>query len=62
MQNSGNSLEFETDAISSAKNEGRAEGGKQKALSIARAMKQHGDDLDYIALITGLTKDEIFAL
>ena len=56
------SIEFETDAISSAKNEGRAEGEKQKAITIARTMKQHGDDIDYIALITGLTKDEILVL
>lgn len=42
--------------------EGRAEGEQQKALSVARAMKQHGDDIDYIAAITGLTPDEIAAL
>lgn len=32
---------------------------ERTAVTIARAMKQHGDDLDYIALITGLTKDEL---
>ena len=41
---------------------GRAEGEKQKAFTIARAMKQHGDDIDYIALVTGLTKEEILKL
>ncbi|MBR2104994.1 MAG: hypothetical protein IJ933_06910, partial [Bacteroidales bacterium] len=42
--------------------EGEKKGEHQKALSIARAMKQHGDDIDYIAAITGLTPDEIAAL
>lgn len=42
--------------------EGEKKGEQQKALSIARAMKQHGDDIDYIAAITGLTPDEITAL
>jgi predicted transposase YdaD len=39
--------------------EGRAEGAKAQSIAIARAMKQHGDDIDYIAQITGLTPDEI---
>ncbi len=39
--------------------EGEKKGAMQKALSIARAMKLHGDDIDYIAAITGLTPDEI---
>ncbi len=39
--------------------EGRAEGAKQEKIAIARAMKQHGDDIDYIAAITGLSPDEI---
>ncbi len=42
--------------------EGRAEGEQQKAISIASAMKQHGDAIDYIALITGLTPSEITSL
>jgi flagellar biosynthesis/type III secretory pathway protein FliH len=42
--------------------EGRAEGEQQKAISIARAMKQHGDAIDYIALIIGLTPSEITSL
>jgi predicted transposase YdaD len=42
--------------------EGEKKGEHQKALSIARAMKQHGDDIGYIAAITGLTPDEIAAL
>ena len=39
--------------------EGRAEGEKQKAVAIARAMKKHGDDIDYIVMVTGLSKEEI---
>ena len=41
---------------------GIEKGEKQKAFTIARAMKQHGDDIDYIALVTGLTKEEILKL
>ncbi|MBR4265444.1 MAG: Rpn family recombination-promoting nuclease/putative transposase [Bacteroidales bacterium] len=39
--------------------QGRAEGEKQKAFAIARAMKNHGDDIDYIAMVTGLSAEEI---
>ncbi|MBO4772757.1 MAG: PD-(D/E)XK nuclease family transposase, partial [Bacteroidales bacterium] len=39
--------------------EGIAEGAKAQAIDIARKMKLHGDDIDYIVTITGLTKDEI---
>ena len=39
--------------------EGRAEGEKQKAVAIARAMKKHGDDIDYIAMVTELSPEEI---
>jgi len=38
---------------------GREEGGKQKAVAIARAMKKHGDDIDYIAMVTDLSLKEI---
>ena len=41
---------------------GRAEGAKQQAINSARSMKAHGDDPEYISLITGLTPDEIAAL
>ena len=57
------SMEYKLrEGIRIGKEEGRAEGEHQKALSVARAMKQHGDDIDYIAAITGLTPDEIAAL
>ena len=47
--------------------EGRAEGekigiekGRADAMrEIARTMKQHGDDINYIATVTGLSPDEI---
>ena len=45
--------------IAEGRAEGRAEGAKQEKIAIARAMKQHGDDIDYIAAITGLTPDEL---
>ena len=38
---------------------GRAEGARQQAIETARKMKKHGDDVDYIIAITGLTKDEV---
>ena len=38
---------------------GRAEGRADAMREIARAMKQHGDDINYIVSVTGLTKDEI---
>ena len=41
---------------------GIEKGEKQKAVSIARAMKQHGDAIDYVVLVTGLTKEEILNL
>ena len=41
---------------------GRLEGGKQKAFEIARKMKQHGDDIDYIAMVSGLAPAEIKTL
>ena len=39
--------------------EGRAEGEKQKAIDIARNLKAAGLDIDFIAQNTGLTQDEI---
>jgi predicted transposase/invertase (TIGR01784 family) len=42
--------------------EGEKKGEQRKALAIARAMKQHGDAIDYISTITCLTPDEISSL
>ena len=42
--------------------EGEKKGELQKALAIARAMKQHGDDIGYISSITGLSPSEIITL
>jgi predicted transposase/invertase (TIGR01784 family) len=39
--------------------EGEKKGEQRKALAIARAMKQHGDAIDYISTITNLAPDEI---
>ena len=41
------------------KEEGRAEGAKAQAIETARLMKQHGDDLNYIASVTHLPISEI---
>ena len=38
---------------------GRAEGAKNQAIETARLMKQHGDDLNYIASVTKLSISEI---
>ena len=38
---------------------GFEKGEKQKAVAIARAMKKHGDDIDYIAMVTELSPEEI---
>ena len=36
------------------------EKGRADAMrEIARTMKQHGDDIDYIAMVTGLSQEEI---
>ena len=48
--------------LAKGREEGREEGVKQEKIAIARAMKQHGDDIDYIAAITGLTLNEISKL
>ena len=48
-----------TDAEKKGFGKGMAEGAKQQAIDIARKMKNHGDSFDYIADITGLTKEEI---
>ena len=42
--------------------EGRAEGVRAQAIESARLMKQHGDDINYIAAVTHLTPSEIEAL
>ena len=61
------SLENEKDAISVAKTEGRAEGraegiaegAKKQAIETAILMKNHGDDINYIAVVTKLPISEI---
>ena len=42
--------------------QGRAEGARAQAIESARLMKQHGDDINYIAAITHLPISEIEAL
>ena len=41
---------------------GRAEGRADAMRDIARVMKKHGDDIDYIVMVTGLSKEEINSL
>jgi predicted transposase YdaD len=41
---------------------GRAEGRADAMREIARTMKLHGDDINYIVSVTGLTEEEILAL
>ncbi len=57
------SLENEKDAISVAKTEGRAEGfvegAKKQAIETAILMKNHGDEINYIAAVTKLPISEI---
>ena len=48
-----------TESRAEGREEGRAEGERNKTYSIALAMKHHGDTVDYISLITGLTPAEI---
>ena len=62
------------DGFGAGREEGRAEGEKigiEKGIEqgradamreIARTMKQHGDDINYIAAVTGLSPDEIKTL
>ena len=52
-------IEFETDAISTAKTEGIAEGAKSQAIATARQMKADGLPIATIAKYTNLTPDEI---
>ena len=49
----------ERSALERERAEGIAEGIKQNKINIARMMKQHGDDISYIAAITGLTTEQI---
>ncbi len=49
----------ERSALERERAEGIAEGIKQNKINIARMMKQHGDDIGYIAAITGLTTEQI---
>ena len=60
--------EYDTEVVyrdvqktAAAKNraEGRAEGEHSKAISIATNMIKHGDDIDYIISVTGLTREEV---
>ena len=36
-----------------------AKGANEKAVAVAKTMLKHGDDIDYISLVSGLTVDEI---
>lgn len=38
---------------------GKAEGANEKAIAVAKTMLKHGDDIDYISLISGLSIGEI---
>ena len=49
----------ERSALERERAEGIAEGIKQNKINIASMMKQHGDDIGYIAAITGLTTEQI---
>ncbi|MBQ7674027.1 MAG: hypothetical protein IJT36_05855 [Alphaproteobacteria bacterium] len=39
--------------------EGLAKGANEKAIAVAKAMLKHGDDIDYISLVSGLSIEEI---
>ena len=41
---------------------GIEKGRADAMLDIARVMKKHGDDIDYIAMVTGLFQEEIKSL
>ena len=45
--------------LAEGEQKGRQEGRQETLLAIARQMKAHGDDVDYISLITHLSPDEI---
>ena len=49
----------ERSALERERAEGIAEGIQQNKINTARMMKQHGDDIGYIATITGLTSEQI---
>ncbi|MBO7599350.1 MAG: Rpn family recombination-promoting nuclease/putative transposase [Bacteroidales bacterium] len=49
----------ERSALERERAEGIAEGIQQNKINTARMMKQHGDDIGYIAAITGLTTEQI---
>ncbi|MBQ3656520.1 MAG: hypothetical protein II956_06710, partial [Bacteroidales bacterium] len=56
-------MEFlRNDRDKTVREQGRAEGAKAQSFEIARKMKLHGDEIDYIMLVTGLTSDEISKL
>ena len=50
------------DGFGAGRAEGREEGRADAMREIARTMKQHGDDINYIAAVTGLSPDEIKTL
>ena len=50
------------DGFGAGREEGRAESRADAMREIARTMKQHGDDINYIAAVTGLSSDEIKTL
>ena len=55
-------IEEREDAIrnyAAAVSQAKEEGVNEKAVAVAKAMLKHGDDVDYVSLISGLTVDEI---
>ncbi|MBR4214816.1 MAG: hypothetical protein IKR94_05820, partial [Bacteroidales bacterium] len=60
-------VELEVDALTNSEREGEqrgikkgiAQGRQETLLAIARQMKEHGDNIDYIMQLTGLTQDDI---
>ena len=51
--------EGRTQGLAEGRTQGRAEGEKEAKMMIARTMKENGAKADFIALCTGLSKDEI---
>ncbi|AWN82178.1 Rpn family recombination-promoting nuclease/putative transposase [Candidatus Cardinium hertigii] len=52
-------LRIEANTLEKARNEGKAEGEMAKALSIAKAMLQHGYPIEAISSLTGLSTEQI---
>ena len=38
---------------------GKTEGANEKAIAVVKAMLRHGDDVDYISMVSGLSIEEI---